>query len=464
MHGFDRPLWEALGHLGRHEALPGRRVVSRFWRQCQHGSWYFLPWHRGYLLAFERIVRAAVVDAGGPSSWALPYWNPFASGQSRLPPAFRADTWPDGGHNPLFVSQRYGPRSDGNVFVPAGQVNLRALRRRHFTGVSTGGSPGFGGVDTGFSHGGPVHGALESQPHDMIHVLVGGGDPHDPTLPGLMSDPDTAALDPVFWLHHANIDRLWEAWNQADPTHHNPGDPHWTDGPASVGERRFEMPDPDGTTWTYAPKDVTSVAALHYEYDDLSPTGAEPAPRGAPREGAAAVPADSAPELVGATQRAVELQEHGASSELHLDPTARRGLTAALVSNPPAPDAPDDDTEQVFLNLENVRGASDTTPFQVYVGLAADADPEAHPDLLAGTIAPFGVRKASRPDGEHAGAGLTFVLDITEVVHRLHLAGSFDVDRLPVRLVPLRPVPAEAVITVGRISIFRQAGDPSADA
>src|SRR5258708_35688257 len=24
---------------------------------CPHGNWYFLPWHRGYILAFERVVR-----------------------------------------------------------------------------------------------------------------------------------------------------------------------------------------------------------------------------------------------------------------------------------------------------------------------------------------------------------------------------------------------------------------------
>ena len=38
-----------------------------------------------------------------------------------------------------------------------------------------------------------------------------------------MGDPDTAAQDPIFWLHHANIDRLWNQWieqggGRADPT------------------------------------------------------------------------------------------------------------------------------------------------------------------------------------------------------------------------------------------------------
>ncbi|MET0520527.1 MAG: tyrosinase family protein, partial [Jiangellaceae bacterium] len=28
-----------------------------FWCNCQHGSWFFLPWHRMYLAAFEKIIQ-----------------------------------------------------------------------------------------------------------------------------------------------------------------------------------------------------------------------------------------------------------------------------------------------------------------------------------------------------------------------------------------------------------------------
>ena len=45
------------------------------WNGCQHGSWFFLPWHRMYIWYFERIVRSHVVADGGPADWALPYWN-----------------------------------------------------------------------------------------------------------------------------------------------------------------------------------------------------------------------------------------------------------------------------------------------------------------------------------------------------------------------------------------------------
>src|SRR5580704_7831943 len=111
MHGIDQPLWRQLGYLSASDTMPSAADIASFWKQCQHGSWYFLPWHRGYLIAFEAVVRAAVVAAHGPADWALPYWNYFKPNQDRLPPAFRSPDWPDGrGDNPLFVPQRYGPR------------------------------------------------------------------------------------------------------------------------------------------------------------------------------------------------------------------------------------------------------------------------------------------------------------------------------------------------------------------
>src|SRR5207253_1325349 len=151
-------LWTSLGYLSAADAQPSQADRARYWKQCQHGSWYFLPWHRGYLLAFEANVRAAVVALGGPKSWSLPYWNYFKPGQSNLPPAFASANWPDGtGDNPLFVPERYGTNNDGNVFVRVNANNLNALNDPELSGVPSGGSPGFGGVDTGFAHNGATH-------------------------------------------------------------------------------------------------------------------------------------------------------------------------------------------------------------------------------------------------------------------------------------------------------------------
>ena len=68
----------------------------------------------------------------------------------------------------------------------------------------------------------------------------------------------------------------------------------------------------------------------------------------------------------------------------------------------------------------------------------------------------FGVRKATLKDEAHAGDGLTFVLDISHVIDTLHLAGALSAKEIHVRLVPLRPVPEAAKVSIGRISLFRQ--------
>jgi tyrosinase len=462
IHGIDPQLWQQLGYLSASDPMPPENLTDRFWKQCQHGSWFFLPWHRGYLRAFEAIIRAEVAKLpGAPPEWALPYWNYFNDGESPLPPAFASPDWPDGqGNNPLFVAQRYGPNNDGNVFVPVNQIHLKAMSDPDYTGVASGGSPGFGGVDTGFEHGGNIHGGIETQPHDWVHGLVGGNDAQQ--LPGLMSDPDTAGLDPIFWLHHANIDRLWEVWRQNPPTNVNPRDQKWLKGPASLGERAFSMPMPDGTSWDYTPADVIDLGQLGYSYDDLSPAtavakpsdrlvrlGAKAAAAKA-KEGVAMTTGKNV-EMVGASQGPLEITGSEARTAVQMNKSVRQKVAKSLAMAPETA-SPD----RIFLNLENVRGLVDATAFHVYVGLPEGADPADHPELLAGSISLFGVRKATLTEGEHGGQGLTFVLDITNIVDALHLQNALEVDSLNVRIVPVKPVPQSAQIRVGRIRIFRQ--------
>src|SRR5262245_11400694 len=45
--------------------LPSQSLMDLYGDQCQHQSWYFPPWHRGYLIALEAQIRAAVVSLGG---------------------------------------------------------------------------------------------------------------------------------------------------------------------------------------------------------------------------------------------------------------------------------------------------------------------------------------------------------------------------------------------------------------
>jgi tyrosinase len=445
--------------------LPSPSVQDQYWDQCQHQSWFFPPWHRGYLLALEAQIRADVISLGGPATWALPYWNYFGPGpEFNIPPAFTLETLPDGSPNPLFVEARYGPNNDGNIFIPIPPVNQNCMSNDLYTGNDPATPPpGFGGPQTGFSHSGGTSGNLENNPHNLVHVYVGGNAPDGQTW-GLMSDPGLAALDPIFYLHHANIDRMWAAWN-AIPTNTNPTDSTWLNGPAAVGERGFVMPWPGGGSWVYTPQEVNSLAQLDYTYEDLPVPAPAPArtmlarrlerlgasaAMASAQEGVAVAPSKNV-ELVGASQGPVAIQGSEVRTTVKLDTGVRRKVSASLAAA-----AETAQPDRVFLNLENVRGTQDASVLQVYINLPEGANPSDHPELLAGAVGLFGLRRATFKDGLHGGQGLNFVLEITHIIDALHLDHSLGADSLQVRIVPHQPVPEKAEITVGRISIYRQ--------
>jgi tyrosinase len=473
IHGIDPALWTLYKYLSTADRKPKPDVQTALWNACQHGSWYFLPWHRGYVLQLEAVVRAAIVKLGGPADWALPYWNYSKDKQNGLPPAFGSPDWPDGkGNNPLFVPQRWGP-GGGGIYVLPEDASLKNLGVPDFTGT-IGGDPGFGGVQTAYHHAGrdTPHGDIESLPHDLVHVDVGGqhsfpGQPQP--LPGLMSYPPTAGLDPIFYIHHCNIDRLWEIWNKT-LGRKNPTGAKWLSGPplqfpqgsTTLG---FPMPKPDGSTWVFQPKDVVDIAKLGYAYDDLSAPGVQPrqqrrfvrlgfAPAAAP--GAEEAQVAKKAELLGANDQPLRIAPGQAETQVRLDHAVRQKVAQSFGFAAAAP-AASQEPDRVFLNLENIRGSNDATALRVYVNLPEGANADDHPELLAGTIGLFGVSLASKPDDTHAGSGITHVLDITRIVDQLHLADQLDLDHLRVRVVPRTPLDEGSDLTIGRISVYRQA-------
>jgi len=450
--------------------LPATTVSGLYWDQCQHQSWFFAPWHRGYLIALEAQVRADVIKLGGPSTWALPYWNYFGSGNAfNIPPAFTQQKLPDGSANPLYVKARYGPDGDGNIYIPTAAgvqqhpgatatVTEDCMTSDKYTGDDT--NPEFGGPVTGFLHFGGTSGLLENNPHNLVHGAVGGSLQNGPD--GLMSNPSLAALDPIFYLHHANIDRMWAVWNQ-NSANTNPTDPNWMNGPTATGDRKFVMPMPGGVSWVYTSQQVSRLSQLNYTYDSLPTPAAVPAlliqrltRLGATaaakrvKEGAAVTTGRNV-ELVGANQQALPIKSSGASTTVKLDPVVRRRVSASLAA--PSETAPPD---RVFLNLENVRGTHDAAALSVYINLPKGAKPGDHPELLAGSVGLFGLSRASLKDGKHGGQGLNFVLEITKIIDALHRNNALNAASFQVSIVPYRAIPDQAQITIGRVSIYRQ--------
>lgn len=212
--------------------LPNDPVGINLVNQCQHGTGLFLAWHRVYVYYFEQLLR----KVSGNSTFALPYWNyttgPLAS--PTLPVIYQAGL----SNNPLFVNQRSVDINNGAQLSGAVVSTATALSLPNFDDFQT---------------------ALEGVPHSTIHCAIAGGCPQP-----LMGDPSVAANDPIFWLHHSNIDRLWNCWRKITGTSGHPS-------PAMIPsiDKPFVFPDPDGNLMV--PMDAQQLLNLadqidvHYE-------------------------------------------------------------------------------------------------------------------------------------------------------------------------------------------------------
>ncbi len=258
------------------EAVPSTTDQIRFWRQCQHTSWFFLPWHRMYLHHFEQIVLSHVIELKGPADWALPYWNyalPDADA-GHLPEPFRLPTMPGPGGssspNPLFILQRDPDAMAGRNFADANRRDaaLTCLDESQFE--PNGASQGFGGPPRRNHPLGGLGGSVESSPHNGMHGSIAGRD-------GFMGGGVTAPLDPIFWIHHCNIDRLWRAWqrkkstvpaNPAAPPFTEPTRTEWADQAEGVRLRPnpFSFNSATGAIVDMFSKEVLDTKRVPFEY------------------------------------------------------------------------------------------------------------------------------------------------------------------------------------------------------
>jgi len=236
---------------------PLSRGSLQYWanvhvNQCPHGAPYFVAWHRGYLYYFEQQLRIA----SGDPTLNLPYWDYYS--YATMPAEF---TDPGPG-NPLYLQ-----RPGANV---RSALDLAPFAPTVFN----------------FQHG--AANAFEPKIEDIhnpVHDLIGG-------VMSTMQSP----LDPIFYLHHASIDRLTHAWALPDgkgiPYSSNPysaadSAPYWAGNhvyAADLTMPRYLTLDPSWLGVDYAntsmPTTLPPLASLTVQ-----------------REGAAASPALARPPL-----------------------------------------------------------------------------------------------------------------------------------------------------------------------
>jgi tyrosinase len=397
------------------------------WNQCQHQSWYFAPWHRMFLFFFEEVVRTHVVSSGGPADWALPYWDYTDSGHNSLPLAFRAATDASDSPNPLYTAQR-GSGINAGLGLSAQAISTTvALNCQSFTGTSE-----FAGGIAGPAQFAGATGQLESTPHNSVHGQMGG----------LMGVVQQAAQDPIFWLHHANIDRLWWKWNKA---HGSPTDAAWLN-------ESFSFFDASGTQTSRQPKDVIDTEnQLGYTYDDAAPVPAVSPPKAAlavkwpppwPESQAAPAPVSSGPgpilHLIGISSEPAHLIGERVDVTVPVDESS----LASLLDSPVAGEL----QRRAFIDLDDIDVQQNPDlVYGVYLNLPPDpTDADVSEDHI-GNLSLFGAERAQQPTRDEHAHGYHVTLEITGVLDRLVSAGQWnDPHALEVSFRPLTlEVPAD---------------------
>lgn len=210
-------------HQAMMERTPNPPVPSGSIRNAAHRGPVFLPWHRYMMLALERELRRVLAK----DDFRLPYWSWTADAADPVNSALWGPQVMGGTGSPVGSGpfQRFGPngleweiRLAQNPNTGQLQQVSRGLRRDIAT-HPFGTIPDTTAVNDGIAlstydafpwdnnaSGATFRQRVEGPLHDVVHVWVGN-------VSGDMS-LGTSPNDPVFFLHHANIDRIWRAWQE----------------------------------------------------------------------------------------------------------------------------------------------------------------------------------------------------------------------------------------------------------
>lgn len=235
-------------------------------RMQGHAGPMFLPWHREYLLLLENALRSVSHEP-----ITLPYWDwtnhasvgslftdDFMGPSGNPADGYAVDTGPFNRTSwPLVIQNAHGAvltatsatsylvRDLGDPSTLPTMDDVKAAFaasaydvapyddsadparsfRQALEGFPRGGGPSLTGClpDQLGTTGGTqaavplVRGATL---HNAVHTWVGGTGivtPRGVLLGGTMTVTDASPNDPIFFLHHANIDRLWAEWQAAHP-------------------------------------------------------------------------------------------------------------------------------------------------------------------------------------------------------------------------------------------------------
>jgi hypothetical protein len=348
------------------------------WCRCEHGTNQFLTWHRMYLWYFERVLQAAA----GDQSLRLPYWD--YETDAHLPAAYRDANYVDEHGetvaNSLRVSARQPSLNSGVSSLSASVTSTAgAITARSFE---------------------PFSNALEQTPHGAVHcAIVTGSCPN-----GLMGSVPVAALDPIFYAHHTNIDRLYECWLHVNESKRLPNDPGQLD-------TKFTFVDADGSTVERRVGDMITTAQLGYDYASGGGCPAVAVAMASSAENNLEMTPVS--QQVLATASATQLQPRSTIVPFTVQPQNREAVSARSLAPSPS---------RTYATIEGVQ--YDEAPGVLYNVYLQSADGQRR---QVGVINFFGIAPSSADHPGHTGqmrSSGNFQFDVTDAVKELKISGD----------------------------------------
>ncbi|XP_023741650.1 polyphenol oxidase I, chloroplastic [Lactuca sativa] len=231
-----------------------------------HNTWLFFPFHRWYLYFYERILGKLINDP----TFALPYWNWDNPTGMVLPAMFETD----GKRNPIFDPYRnathlppaifevgYNGTDSGATCIDQISANLSLMYKQMITNAPDT-TTFFGGEfvagDDPLNKEFNVAGSIEAGVHTAAHRWVG-----DPRMANSedMGNFYSAGYDPLFYVHHANVDRMWKIWKDLGiKGHTEPTSTDWLDASYVFYDENEEL------VRVYN-RDSVNMTAMGYDYE-----------------------------------------------------------------------------------------------------------------------------------------------------------------------------------------------------
>jgi tyrosinase len=393
-----------------------RPLAEKMWETCEaHRDQtglrepFFLPWHRMYVLCFEQIVRAI----SGNAEFTLPYWDYTDPGQRGMPKPFWVN---DAQWKALYRKDRDDRANKGDPIDVIAAITRNALRSGTYEEAQDG--------DAGFCAN------VDGDPHGAVHVDIGNG-------VGMRSVA-WAASDPVFWIHHCNIDRLWASWNKA-------GGKNLRE--AGFLAEKFTFADGKGNAVELKVQDYLEMPGYEYDSYVSRPPGSVPFDKPLGDIAVRAVSRKTSGRIsLGSQSLTVPLTSDTPGAPI--GDAAKVELRNRLKTLPPGRD--------VFLRIEGIRAPTDPgTAYDVHVTTNRGGKPDRNAPSFLGSINFFGL------SGHHAsGHGIADAAGHVRTVSFVlgkearELLRAVERDEPQVTLVPTRPVRDDARPTIENISLI----------